>query len=511
MTDSTVIEPRGIAASVREIVSRNPATLEELGRVPIWSADRVREAVAAARAAQPAWASLSYKQRGVCIFKAKDHLLQRQDEICDLIAREVGKPAVEALTSEVLPVANLMDYFARKSEKLLRAERFTLSVFRNKKSCIGYFPLGVVGIISPWNYPLSIPMGEVVMGLMAGNAVLLKPSENTPLVGLQIGELFRAAGLPEGILQILTGDGTTGAALAGSAIDKLFFTGSVRAGRQIGEAAARRFLPFVLELGGKDAMIVCADAPFERAVNGALWGAFNNCGQACASVERLYVVEAIADQFIQAVVEKTRTLRVGLDGQQDIGPLNNSRQLEIVIDHVSDAVTKGAKVLLGGRRMEKLPGYFFEPTILTNVNRSMRLMQEETFGPVLPIAVVKDEAEAVRQANDSSFGLLASVWTSDTRRGQQIATQIEAGTIIINDVLYTHGAAETPWFGIKQSGTGVTHSKHGLREFARMKHINWDRLPLKTNLWWFPYSEQRRRQFKLLLKLLHKWGLKKWI
>src|SRR5437867_5451536 len=447
MTDSTVIEPRGIAASVREIVSRNPATLEELGRVPIWSADRVREAVAAARAAQPAWASLSYKQRGVCIFKAKDHLLQRQDEICDLIAREVGKPAVEALTSEVLPVANLMDYFARKSEKLLRAEQFTLSVFRNKKSCIGYFPLGVVGIIAPWNYPLSIPMGEVVMGLMAGNTVLLKPSEFTPLVGLQIGELFRDAGLPDGVLQVLTGDGATGAALADSAIDKIFFTGSARTGRRIAETAARRLMPCVLELGGKDAMIVCADAPFERTVNGALWGAFNNCGQTCASVERLYVVEAIADRFINAVVEKTKTLRVGLDGNQDIGPLNNAKQLQIVTEQISDAIAKGARVLTGGRRIETLPGYFFQPTVLVNVNNSMRLMQEETFGPVLPIVVVKDETEALREANRSSFGLLASVWTRDTHRGKRIAEQLEAGTIIINDVIYTHGAAETPWCG----------------------------------------------------------------
>ena len=508
--NSTATEPPTATAHAAELISLNPATLDELGRVPVFSAHQVQHAVARARAAQSAWGSLSFKQRGAHILRAKDLLVERQDDFCGLIARETGKPRVEALTSEVMPVANLMDYFARKSENLLRDEQFTLSVFRNKKSRVYFYPVGVAGIISPWNYPFSIPMGEVVMGLMAGNAVVLKPSEHTPLVGLQIGELFRDAGLPDGVLQALTGDGTTGAALAEAAIDKLFFTGSVRTGRKIAEAAARRLMPCVLELGGKDAMIVCADAPFERTVNGALWGAFCNCGQTCASVERLYVVESIADRFIQAVVDKTRTLRVG-EGAVDIGPLNNSRQLQVVIEQVQDAVAKGAKVLTGGRRIEKLPGYFFEPTILTNVNSAMRLMQEETFGPVLPIIVVKDEAEALRQANDSNFGLLASVWTKDTRRGKRLAELLEAGTVLINDVIYTHGAPETPWFGVKESGLGITHSKHGLREFVRMKHINWDLLPMKTNLWWFPYSEKRLRDFKFLMKLLHKWGLKKWL
>ncbi|MEO6182917.1 MAG: aldehyde dehydrogenase family protein [Verrucomicrobiota bacterium] len=497
----------------REIVSINPATMEELGRVPMLNAQDVNLAVTKARSAQPAWAALSFNERAEYILRAKDILLDRQDEICDLIAGEVGKPRVEALAGEVLPVANLMDYFARTAARLLRDEQFTLSVFRNKKSRIHLFPLGVVGIISPWNYPLSIPTGEVVMGLMAGNAVLLKPSEYTPLVGLKIGEIFRAAGLPEGILQVLSGDGATGAALVEAGIDKIFFTGSVRTGRQIAETAARRLMPLVLELGGKDAMIVCADAPFERTVNGALWGAFSNCGQTCASVERLYVVESIAEKFINAVVAKTKTLRVGIDGEQqkDIGSLTNANQLRIVTEQVNDAIAKGARALTGGKRIESLPGYFFEPTVLIDVNDSMRVMQEETFGPVLPIVVVSDEAEAIREANRSNYGLLASVWTKDTKRGQQIAAQVEAGTVIINDVIYTHGAAETPWFGVKESGFGVTHSKHGLREFVQMKHINWDLLPMKTNPWWFPYSEKKRRDFKLLAKVLHKWGLKKWI
>jgi succinate-semialdehyde dehydrogenase/glutarate-semialdehyde dehydrogenase len=415
------------------------------------------------------------------------------------------------MTSEVFPVANLMDYFARNAQKHLREERFSLSVFRNKRSRVGYQPLGVVGIISPWNYPFSIPMGGVVMGLMAGNAVLLKPSEQTQMVGLKIAELFCAAGLPEGVLRVLTGDGATGRALVQAGIDKIVFTGSVATGRQIAQAAAARLIPCVLELGGKDAMIVCADAPFERAVNGALWGAFTNCGQACASVERLYVVEAIADRFIAALVEKTRRLRVGADGNREIGPLNNPRQLQIVVEHVNDALANGARVLVGGKRLDGLTGCFYEPTILVNVTSSMRVVREETFGPVLPVTVVKDEAEAIREANNSSFGLLASVWTKDAKRGQQIAEQVEAGTVLINDVMYTHAAAETPWFGVKESGLGVAHSKHGLREFARLKHINWDLLPLHTNLWWFPYSEKQRNRFRVLARVLHRWGLKRWV
>jgi len=404
-------------------------------------------------------------------------------------------------------VANLMEYFARKAGRMLRTEKFSLSMVRNKFSTVQFEPLGVVGIISPWNFPLSIPIGQVVMGLMAGNAILLKPSEMTPLTALWAGRLFKDAGLPEGLLQILTGDGVTGAALAESGVDKLFFTGSVGTGRKLAESAARRFMPIVLELGGKDPMIVCADAPMERTVNGALWGAFYNCGQACASVERLYVVKAVAEPFISAVVEKTKALRIGTD----IGPMISERQMQIVLDHIADAVARGAKVLTGGRRVENRPGYFLEPAVLVNVDHTMRIMQEETFGPVLPIMVVEDEEAAIQAANDTRFGLLASVWSRDSRRARKIAARIEAGSVIINDAIYTHGACETPWCGRKESGLGVSHSRHGLREFVRLKHINHDRFLLKADPWWYPYSEGKCRTFKKLIRFLHRWGLKRWM
>jgi succinate-semialdehyde dehydrogenase/glutarate-semialdehyde dehydrogenase len=349
------------------------------------------------------------------------------------------------------------------------------------------------------------------MALMAGNAVVLKPSELTPLVGDAIKRLFAGAGFPEGVFEVVQGDGSTGAALVDSTVDKIFFTGSVRTGKRIAEAAAKRLLPVVLELGGKDPMIVCEDAPFERTVKGAVWGAFANCGQVCASVERLYVVEPIADKFISSVVDEVKKLRQGPPSgcTTDIGPLINQSQLNIVTEHIADAVARGARVLTGGRRRDDLEGYFFEPTVLVDVNSSMKVMTEETFGPVLPIMVVKDEEEAIREANNSRYGLLASVWTKDNERGRRIARRIEAGSVIVNDALYTHGAAQTPWFGVKESGLGVTHGSAGLYEFVRMKHVNWDLMPLKSDWWWFPYTDVWYGRFKTLMKVLYRWGLRK--
>ena len=494
-----------------EIVSINPATLEELARFHVASAVEVNTAVARAKVAQPAWGVLSFRNRARYILKLQRELYDRQQEIISIISDETGKPAFEALTAEVFPACDLMSHFAANAARILRDERFTLAVFRNKRSMITYEPLGVVGIISPWNFPFSIPTGGIVMALAAGNTVVFKPSEYTPLVGDAIKRLFASAGFPEGVLEVVQGNGSTGAALVDSAVDKIFFTGSVRTGKKIAESAAKRLLPVVLELGGKDPMIVLEDAPFERTVKGAVWGAFTNCGQVCASVERLYVTEPIAERFIAAVVDGVGKLRMGAPSgcSTDVGPLTNENQLNVVGNHVADAVAKGARVLTGGRRRDDLGGYFFEPTVLVDVNSSMRVMTEETFGPVLPIKIVKDEEEAIIEANSTRYGLLASVWTSDNERGRRIARRIEAGTVIINDALYTHGAAQTPWFGVKESGLGVTHGSQGLFEFVRMKHVNWDLLPMKSDWWWFPYTERWQNRFKMLMKLLYRWKLRK--
>jgi succinate-semialdehyde dehydrogenase/glutarate-semialdehyde dehydrogenase len=445
------------------------------------------------------------------MLKLRRALYDRQNEIVNIISDETGKPQFEALSTEVFMVCDLISHFAANTRRILRDERFSLAVLRNKRSMITHEPLGVVAVISPWNFPFAIPMGEIVMALMCGNTVVLKPSEFTPLVADAIRRLFASVGFPEGVLQVLQGDGTTGAALVESAVDKVFFTGSVRTGKKIAEAAASRLLPVVLELGGKDPMIVCEDAPFERTVKGAVWGAFMNCGQVCASVERLYVVEPIAEKFIAAVVEEVKKLRLGPPAgcDSDIGPLNNQNQLNIVSEHVADAVAKGARVLTGGRKRGDLGGYFFEPTVLVDVDDSMKVMTDETFGPVLPIMVVKDEEQAIREANNTRYGLLASVWTRDTDRGLRMARRVQAGTVIINDAVYTHGSAQTPWFGVKESGLGVTHGTAGLFEFVRMKHLNWDLMPMKSDWWWFPYTETWYERFKTLMKVLYRWGLRK--
>ncbi|MBI3649446.1 MAG: aldehyde dehydrogenase family protein [Acidobacteria bacterium] len=504
------LSPTDVHAS--EIISRNPATLEELARFPVSSSTEVNAAVARARAAQPHWAALSYRNRARYILKARRALYDRQNEIIQMLSDETGKPNFEALSTEVFPTCDLMSHFAAKTETILRDEKFSLAVFRNKRSMITYEPLGVVAVITPWNFPFALSMGEVVMALMAGNAVVLKPSEYTPLVGDFIRRLFACAGFPDGVLEVVQGDAETGAALVDASVDKIFFTGSVRTGKRIAESAAKRLLPVVLELGGKDPMIVCADAPFERTVRGAVWGAFANCGQICASVERLYVDEKIADRFIPAVVEEVKRLRLGAPDANfstDMGPLVNENQLNIVTEQIADAVAKGASVLTGGRRREDLGGYFFEPTVLVDVTNDMKVMNEETFGPVLPIKIFKDEDEAIREANRTNYGLLASVWTGDNEHGRRLARRIEAGTVIINDAVYTNGVAQTPWFGVKESGLGTTHGKAGMYEFVRMKHINWDMFPMKTNIWWFPYTATWYGRFKTIMKMLYRWGLRK--
>jgi succinate-semialdehyde dehydrogenase/glutarate-semialdehyde dehydrogenase len=488
------------AEQVKEIVSYDPATGEEVGRVPLATAVEVKEAVGSARRAQGAWAKESYRKRAAIVMRARRIVLDELEEIALLVSRETGKPIAEAVSMELAPTLDLMQFYARRTKWLLRSEKIDIGQYglMGRTSRIVYKPLGVVGIISPWNFPWAIPLGEVVMALMAGNAVVLKPSELTPLVGVKIGDVFKRAGLADGLLEVVTGDGTTGGALVEAGVDKIMFTGSVATGKRVAQAAAATLTPVVLELGGKDPLIVLEDADVETAASAAVWGAFSNSGQACASVERCYVHERIAQEFIASVVLKTQALKqnVGTTEDTDIGAMSSERQLALVEEHVNDAVAHGAHILTGGRRAASLAGSFYEPTVVKDVDHTMTLMREETFGPVLPVMTFKTEEEAVRLANDSVFGLTASVWSKDARRGKRIAQQLEAGTVMVNEVLYTHGIAQTPWGGMKQSGLGRTHGRPGLLELVAPQHVHVNHISRMRDFWWFNYTPRASRLFR---------------
>jgi succinate-semialdehyde dehydrogenase/glutarate-semialdehyde dehydrogenase len=488
-----------LSERINDIVARDPSTGEEIGHVAKMNASDVAASVRWARAAQPAWAALSYSERARYVLRARELVLARTDEIANLISRETGKPPVEAISMEIVPTLDLMNYFARNTATLLKRQKIDIGQYglMGRSSYIYYKPLGVVGIISPWNFPWATPLDEIVMALMAGNAVVLKPSELTSLTALRIGAIFKEAQLPQGLLEIVTGDGSTGASLVEAGVDKIMFTGSVATGKRVAEAAAKHLTPVVLELGGKDAMIVLEDAKLENAARAAIWGAFCNSGQACASIERCYVHESIATRFIDLVVKETRALRQGkpnLDGV-DVGAMTNERQLKIVENHVAEAVRKGAQVQTGGRRVDHGSGWFHEPTVMTHVDHSMKIMTEETFGPVLPIMTFKTDDEAVKLANDSIYGLTASVFTSDIRRGRELAERIDAGTVMVNEVVYTHALAQTPWGGVKQSGYGRTHGRLGLLEMVTHQHIHANSFPWVPDVWWFRYTKEAGKLF----------------
>jgi len=504
-----------------EIISYNPATGVEVGRVPQTPEAEVRAAVARSRVAFQSWRKTSFAERRRLVMRARDVILAQVDEIAHLISAESGKPFGEAIAMEIAPVLDLMQYFARNTEKLLRPRRRGIGLYATlgRSSKIVYQPLGVVAIIPAWNYPFSIPLGEAGMALMAGNTVVIKPSELTPLVGLTIGEIFEKAGVPKDVVQIVTGDGRTGAALVDAPPDKIMFTGSVATGKRIAKAAAKNLTSVVLELGGKDAMIVFDDANLELAAGAAVWGAFCNAGQSCSSVERVYVQESVADRFASMVVDKTKKLKQGPGDSEDvsIGAMSSERQLKIVEDHVEEFRRAGATILTGGKRASVVTpafrrpllagqepaeagtqngGLFYEPTVIFGARNEMRPMQEETFGPTLPIATFKTEDEAIKLANDSEFGLTAGVWTRDIAKGKRVAEQIEAGSVCVNEVLYTHGIAQAPWGGFKNSGRGRTHGVEGLMELVQPQHIHVNRLAVVPNAWWMPYSSTAVETFR---------------
>lgn len=470
------------------IETRDPRTEQVLAVVPDQTAEEVRAEVARARAAAGPWSRLTFAERTRHLLRVRDRLLDRAEDLVDTICAETGKQRSEAVTTELLAVCETMEHYAKHGERALRPRSVPPGTMAHKKAWKRYEPMGVIGVISPWNYPFTLSMTPLVTALFAGNSVVLKPSEVTPTVGLAIGELF-ADDTWGDLVRVVTGGGATGEALVRSGVDKVVFTGSARTGKRVMAAAADTLTPVLLELGGKDPMIVCADADLDRAARGAAWGSMQNSGQTCVSVERVYVADEVYEPFVDRVVAEVAAIRQNagaLEGTEgDIGSMTFPAQVETVERHIADAVAKGAKVLIGGERADR-DGLWFPPTVLVDVDHSMDVMLEETFGPVLPVMRVSDAEEALRLANDSPYGLNSSVWTSDRATGVSIANRLQAGNVCINDCIVSYAVTGLPFGGVKESGMGRIHGVEGLREFCHVKSVVDQRVPTPRELWWFP-------------------------
>lgn len=490
------------------IQSINPATREIVGEVPVMLAAEVANTVERSWRAYETWQLTGYHKRAKLVLALRRLIESRADEIAELVSKEVGKPLSEAYLSELTGPLDTCLWLAENAERSLKDQvlHLTNPMLSTKQTLIAFEPLGVVGIISPWNYPFAIPMMTMLMCVMVGNTVVLKPSEKSPLTGIKIGELFQQAGFPDGVVQIVTGDRSTGEQLTKCRLSKLIFTGSVDGGSKVMAQCAPNLTPVSLELGGKDPAIVLPNAPPEWTAKGLVWGAFTNAGQACASIERVYLIKGkTTDRIIDAVVAQTKQLKLGpaTDPTTDVGPLIDESQLAKVDAQVRQAEQLGAKILCGGNRRDDLGGFFFEPTVLANVTSKMDVMTQETFGPVLPIVIVETEDEAVELANDSEYGLCASVWGKDLTRAEAIARDLNVGTVLINDVLISHACPQVPWGGMKKSGIGRSHSNFGLLDLVNIKHISLDASGGASRIWWYPYGPSRIRTARAGLKFLH--------
>jgi acyl-CoA reductase-like NAD-dependent aldehyde dehydrogenase len=491
-----------------DIAVENPATGEVIAHVPELTAGRVAELVRAARAAQPAWEALGYEGRARTLRRAQKWVVDNVDRVIETIVSETGKAYEDALVAEVMYGANALGFWAKRAPSYLADERIRSRspLLQGKKMVLRYRPIGLVGVIGPWNYPLTNSFGDCVPALAAGNAVILKPSEITPLTSLLLLEGLRESGLPDGVMAIATGGGATGAALVDE-VDMVMFTGSEATGRQVLARAAQTLTPVSLELGGKDPLIVLADADLERAANHAVYYAMLNTGQTCISIERVYVEAPVHDAFVAKVTEKARALRNDRPagpGTIDVGSMTFPPQVEIVERHVQDALDKGAQVLVGGTRGHAGEGgYWFEPTVLVGVDHTMACMREETFGPTLPIMKVADAEEAIRLANDSPYGLGASVFSKDAARGEAVARRIDAGAVCINDALVNYSALELPMGGVKSSGLGSRHGAGGIRKYTQQQSLLISRLHPRRDIHMYPYRAKMTGVLGRLVRVLY--------
>ena len=459
------------------------APLTEVTPTPV--AD-VATKVARAREAQPGWAATSLEARIKILRSVKDRALDRSEQIAREVHKEIGRPEVEVLLGEVLPTADVVKYWTESIEELLDPVEVELDAlsFPGKVGWTHREPRGVIGLIAPWNMPIAIPLRTLVPALLAGNAVVFKPSEIAPRSGAILEELFKGL-LPEGVLEVVQGGKEIGIAVAAADVDLVVFTGSVAAGRAVAHACAERLVPCSLELGGKDAAIVLADADLTRAANGIVWGALTMGGQNCASVERVYVERAVAKEFTDKVVAAVKALLVG-----DVGPLTTRAQRDLVTEQIASARTAGARVLAGGEAGAS--DYAYEPTVLEVDSDDLAVMKDETFGPVIPIAIVENAEEAVHRANASRYGLTASIWTKKVRRGQELARRLRAGVVTINNHAFTGALPAAPWSGMGESGYGITNSPLALETLTRPRFVLIDRSRANRDMWWYPYTPALR-------------------
>lgn len=474
----------------------NPRTGKPLYEVVEPSPDDLQRAFTTAREAFGTLSAMSLSQRLHEVGKLKAYIQQNKESIVQRIVEETGKPRIEALMTEIFPTLDLIQYYEKNAAKILRDQvQPTPLVMMGKKSKIYYEPLGPVLIISPWNYPFNLSMTPIITAIIAGNSVLFKPSEYTPLRGL-LEEIMAGAGFPADFIQVIYGAKETGKRLIDCQPAKIFFTGSENAGKAIMAQAASYLIPVELELGGKDPMVVFDDVTLSRAVQGALWGGITNCGQTCTSVERIYVQRPIADEFIAQLTTaleglNTRTGRddTAEDKSLDVGCMTATFQIEKVEAQLADAVAKGAVVHCGGKRSDDSQA--FPPTLLSNIDPSMAIYGEETFGPVVTVMPFDNESEAIQLANDGRYGLSASVWSADPERADRVARQIVTGNVSINNVLATQGNSALPFGGTKQSGMGRYKGPHGLYSFSNVKSILIDKNSAKKEPIWYPYSEEK--------------------
>jgi acyl-CoA reductase-like NAD-dependent aldehyde dehydrogenase len=470
----------------RKFESLNPATGEILGKACLAGSEEVTEAVIEAKLAQKGWKKTDILERAKIFTRIGDELLKRSQEISNLITMEMGRPLFES-NIEVRKTSEMVKYFANEGKTFLEGDAIPIN--SHNFSFTRFEPVGVVGIIKPWNYPLLLPLWAIAPALIAGNTVVFKPSDLTPFVGIEIGKICQDAGIPDGVINVVTGDGFTGKSLVSSDIDMISFTGSSDTGKNIMKNSADKLHRISLELGGSDAFIVFKDADIEEAINGAVWGRFMNCGQVCISPKRIFVEENIADSFIKGFVKKTRDLVIGnsLDPGTDIGPMVSKEQRERLKLQVEDAIRKGAMTECGGKEPLSLKaGFYYEPTVLTGVTPEMSVMNEEVFGPVAAISVFDNMDEAIALANNTIYGLGASVWTKNMDIAISMSSQLECGMVWVNEICTLH--PQCPWGGIKHSGMGKDLARNGIREFVSIKHVNINTGTEKTRSWWFPYG-----------------------